>query len=214
MKSSPLQCYAGQTVLALGAHPDDVEMGMGGTVARLVDFGARVVVAAVCVPSLFEQRVREARRACDILGAEFHLICNQGALRVEDLRGYELVARLDRLLLELRPSALFGHGPADLHRDHQLVFDAFRASLRIGGVDGFCYQPCSCRPGPYAFVPRAYVDISATLDRKMGAIAAHRSQFEARGLGIEFVRDVARYYGCQAGVTYAEGLDVVRLELG
>ena len=214
MKSSLLQCYAGQTVLALGAHPDDVEMGMGGTVARLADLGARVVVAAVCVPSLFEQRVREARRACELLGAEFHLICNQGALHVEDLRGYELVARLDGLLKELRPAALFAHGSAEVHRDHRLVFDAFQASLRIGGIDGFCYQPCSCRPGPSTFVPRAHVDISATLDRKMAAIAAHQSQFGARGLDIEFVRDVARYYGCQSGVTYAEGLDVVKLELG
>jgi N-acetylglucosamine malate deacetylase 1 len=214
MKGSLLQCYAGQTVLALGAHPDDVEMGMGGTVARLVDLGARVIVAAVCVPSLFEQRVREARRACEILGAEFHLICDQGALHVEDLRSYELVARLDRLLRELKPVALFGHGSADLHRDHQLVSDAFRASLRIGGIDGFCYQPCGCRPGPCTFVPRAHVDISATLDRKIAALGAHRSQFGARGLDIEFIRDVARYYGSQAGVSYAEGLDVVKLELG
>jgi LmbE family N-acetylglucosaminyl deacetylase len=200
-------------VIALGAHPDDVEMGMGGTVARLAEVGARVIVAAVCVPTHSDVRLREAREACEILGAEFHLICADGPLHVEDLRGYELVARLDRLVKGLRPAALFAHGAADLHRDHRLVSEAFKASLRLGGMDGFCYQPCACRPTPATFAPRAFVDIGSTLERKMKAIAAHRSQFDARGLGIEFHRDIARFYGYQAGVTYAEGLEVVQLRL-
>ncbi len=214
MKRSILESYAGSTVLALGAHPDDVEMGMGGSVARLVTLGAQVVVAVVCAPSQLETRRREAQAACDVLGARFHLICERQACRVEDMRAHELVARLDELVKEYRPAALFSHGAADHHRDHRLVFEAFKASLRLGAMDGYCYQPCSCRPGPTAFQPQAFVDIGPTLELKMAAVGAHRSQFQARGLSTDFLRDVARFYGYQAGVTYAEGLDVVQLALG
>lgn len=205
--------YAGRTVLAIGAHPDDVEVGMGGTVARLTDAGARVLMVAVCVPSQYEVRLREAQRASEILGAEFHLAFAGRCCRVEDLKTYELVARLDALVAECRPAALFSHGAREVHRDHQLVFEAARAALRHGGTDAFCFQPCSCRPGQSPFEPRAFVDIGSTLERKLEAISAHHSQFTARGICPGFHRDVSRYYGRQAGVEYAEAMEIARLML-
>lgn len=214
MNPSMLQKYAGRTVITLGAHPDDVEIGMGGTVARLTSLGARVIVAVACVPSQPEVRVREARISCDLLGASIHLLYEGEEHHVEDVRCHDLVARLDALIKQHAPAALFSHGRSDHHRDHQLVFDAFKASLRLGGMDGYCYQPCSCRPGPLVFTPRAFVDIGATLALKMEAIEAHQSQFRARGLDTEFLRDAARFYGRQAGVTYAEGFEVMLLALG
>lgn len=208
-----LHAYSGRPVLALGAHPDDVEIGMGGTVARLGELGARVVIAVVCIPSQFEVRQREAQAACELLGAQLHLIGDGGSCRVEDMKGYELVAQLDGLLAQLQPAALFVHGGADHHRDHRLVYEAARASLRRGGIDAFCYQPCSCRPGPAPFAPRAFVNIGATLERKLAAVAEHHSQFCARGLDMSFLRDVARFYGHMAGVEHAEGLEVLQLGL-
>lgn len=208
-----LQSYAGRTVLALGAHPDDVEMGMGGTVAKLVALGARVIIGVVCVPGAFEQRRREAAAASAILGAELHVLCNEGPCRVEDLKNYELVRRLDALVEAVAPAALFAHSADDTHRDHRLVFEAFKASLRRGRMDAYCYQPCSCHPGPSPFRPRAFVDIGGTLEQKLAAVAAHRSQFASRGLDIGFLRDIARFYGYQARVTYAEGLEVIQLWL-
>ena len=61
--------------------------------------------------------------------------------------------------------------------------------------------------------PRAYVDISDTIDAKMDAIGAHQSQFANRGLPIDIYRDIARMNGRIVGVQYAEGLDVGRLLL-
>lgn len=70
-----------------------------------------------------------------------------------------------------------------------------------------------CRPIQVPFQPRAYVNISGVIDRKMSAIAAHRSQFSDRGLSIELFKDVARMHGRMIGVQYAEGLDVSRMLL-
>lgn len=213
MSGSTLQRYSGRTVLAIGAHPDDVEVGMGGTVARLSALGAQVILVVVSVPSRFPVRVEEARRASQILGARLELVRDQGCCRVEDMKTHELVAAFDRLLREHQPAAVFAHGCADAHKDHRMVFEAFEATLRFGGVDAFCYQPCACRPGRVRFAPQAFVDIEATLPRKLAAIEAHHSQFGERGMTADFQRDLARYYGRQAGCAYAEGLEVLHLSL-
>jgi LmbE family N-acetylglucosaminyl deacetylase len=69
------------------------------------------------------------------------------------------------------------------------------------------------RAVPVSFHPRAYVDVSQTIDAKMAAIEAHATQFGARGLDTEMFRDIARLNGRMVGVRYAEGLDVSRMLL-
>jgi LmbE family N-acetylglucosaminyl deacetylase len=205
--------YAGKTVLAVGAHADDLELAVGGTIARLRRAGARVVMGVVSLPGDYDQRRREAERAAAILGGELHVLMPDGARRIEDLKGYELVAMIDREVRECRPAAMFTHGGAEFHRDHVLVHEACVSSQRLQYFDFFTYQPNFCRPVPVAFHPRAYVDVSDTIETKMRAIAAHQSQFQCRGLGIELYRDIARMNGRMVGVEYAEGLDVGRMLL-
>ena len=79
---------------------------------------------------------------------------------------------------------------------------------RLQAFDFFHFNPTMCRPVPVEFHPRAYVDVTDTIELKMAAIAAHASQFGARGLEAEMYRDVARINGRMVGVKYAEGIDV------
>src|SRR5687768_5027114 len=90
--------YKGQTVLAVGAHPDDIEIGIGGTVARLKDIGARVVMLVGCIPTEYEKRVVEAEKSAKILGAELRFMFNHGCARVEDAKTYNIVKILDDLM--------------------------------------------------------------------------------------------------------------------
>jgi LmbE family N-acetylglucosaminyl deacetylase len=69
------------------------------------------------------------------------------------------------------------------------------------------------RAVPVSFSPRAYIDVSSTIELKMQAIEAHASQFGARGLEADMYRDLARLNGRMVGVKYAEGLDVARMLL-
>jgi LmbE family N-acetylglucosaminyl deacetylase len=205
--------YAGKTVLAVGAHADDVELAVGGTMARLRRGGARVVMVVISLPGDYKTRLREAQHAADILGCELRVLMADGTKRIEDLKSYELVAMIDREVKELAPAAMLTHGPSEFHRDHVLVHEACVSSQRLRYFDFFTYHPNFCRPVPVAFHPRAYVDITETIETKMRAIEAHQSQFKCRGLGIDIYRDIARLNGRMVGVQYAEGLDVGRLLL-
>jgi LmbE family N-acetylglucosaminyl deacetylase len=205
--------YAGRTVLAVGAHADDVELAVGGTLARLRRAGARVVMAVVSLPGDYRQRMDEAEQAAKILGCELRVLMGDVTRRIEDLKSYELVAMIDREVKELAPAAMLTHGPSEFHRDHVLVHEACVSSQRLRYFDFFSYPPSFCRPVPVPFHPRAYVDITDTIETKMRAIAAHQSQFKCRGLGIDIYRDIARLNGRMVGVQYAEGLEVGRMLL-
>jgi LmbE family N-acetylglucosaminyl deacetylase len=205
--------YSGKTVLAVGAHADDIELAVGGTIARLRRGGARVVMVVLSLPGDAKVRRREAEKAADILGCELHVVMEDGKRRIEDLKSYELVAMIDREVKELQPAAMLTHGPSEFHRDHVLVHEACVSSQRLRYFDFFTYQPNFCRPVPVAFHPKAYVDISETIETKMRAIEVHQSQFKCRGLDTDIYRDIARMNGRMVGVQYAEGLDIGRMIL-
>jgi LmbE family N-acetylglucosaminyl deacetylase len=214
LEQAPTVRYKDRTVLAIGAHPDDLELAVGGTLAKLRMSGARVVMAVVSVPGDYEARRKEAEQAAEILGCELLFLVDGGtSRRIEDMKTYELVKALDDVIKDLRPAAVLTHGPSELHRDHVLVYNATVSTQRLRYFDFFSYHPNFCRPVAVQFHPRAYVDISGTIEAKMAAIAAHRSQFGNRGLPIDIYRDIARMNGRMVGVEYAEGLDVSRMLL-
>jgi N-acetylglucosamine malate deacetylase 1 len=203
--------YVGRTVLALGAHPDDIELGIGGTIAVLTKAGIKVVMAIVSVPADYDTRVAEAKRSSAILGCELRILMEGGCRRIEDTKNYRLVAMLDAVVREFEPAAILTHGPTDFHRDHVTIYHATTSTQRIAQFDLYSYVPTMTRPVPVAFEPNAYVDISGTIETKLAAIAAHQSQFYSRGLAFEFYRDIARLSGRLVGADYAEGLQISKL---
>jgi LmbE family N-acetylglucosaminyl deacetylase len=205
--------YFGRTVLAIGAHPDDLELAIGGTLARFARNGARVVMAIVSIPADFDIRLAEASRAAGILGCELRVLVDDGCKRIDDMKNYQLVGMFDALVRELSPAAVLTHSANEFHRDHVAVHNACVSAQRLKAFDFFHFNPTMCRPVPTPFHPRAYVDVSETMEVKMKAIEAHASQFGSRGLDTELYRDIARLNGRMVGVKYAEGLDVGRMLL-
>lgn len=205
--------YAGKTVVAIGAHPDDLEIGIGGTLAKLQRSGAHVVMCVASIPKDYEVRLEEAKRGAEILGCELRILMDGGPRRIEDIKTCDLVGMLDGVIRDYKPAAVLTHSKSDFHNDHLLIYNACLPTQRLAHFDFFSYHPTNCRPVPIAFHPTAYVDISDTIDAKMHAISAHASQFGGRGLDTEMYREFAHVQGRMIGVPYAEGLDVQRMLL-
>lgn len=221
-------------VLAVGAHPDDLEILCGGTLARFVAEGHSVVMCHVSdgncgsfeiePPELARVRNEEAAAAAAVIGARHeHLGLNDGEVSAADRSQQHLVVQLFR---DVRPDVVITHSPDDYMVDHnetsKLIFDcSFLASLPHYGPksnDGSKNKATAeVAPlyymetvGGIGFAPHEYVDISAVFDQKVAMLEEHRSQLTWLSEHdhvdmVDQIRTVARYRGYQCGVTYAEG---------
>lgn len=173
------------SVLAIGAHPDDVELGCGGTLAKLAAAGERVGIVHLTrgergTRGTPQEREREAARAAEALGAvalEF-LNCGDGSLRTGEAEEDAVIAVIRRY----RPRLLLGPTPSDRHPDHgrahRLVeAAAFYAGLRRRG-QGEPHRPAAVfaymQHDP--FEPRFIVDVTTAWPRKLASLAAYDSQ--------------------------------------
>jgi bacillithiol biosynthesis deacetylase BshB1 len=173
-------------VLAIGTHPDDVELSCGGTLALLAEQGRKVGIVHLTrgergTRGTPEEREEEARRAALALGVEppRFLDCGDGALR----RGMAEEDALIAVLRELRPEIVLGPPAFDRHPDHmrahELVRDAaFYAGLARRG-EGEPHRPGAVFSymQHYGFEPSFVVDVSSTWGKKEAALAAYGSQF-------------------------------------
>ena len=201
----------GGRVLAFGAHPDDLEVGAGGLLARLSEEGAEVTLAIVSVPNNIEQRKAEARAAADLIDANVVFIYDEKPSRVEDIPMHELVRRFDQVVGDVRPDLVITHSAHDLHWDHGLVNRATVSALRRTPCDLLAYLSSPEMNAQARGLGECFADVSKTIDTKIAAIAAHKSQL-AR-LDLESSRDLARAMGRISGYQYAEAYEVLRVRI-
>lgn len=206
---SPDSNSSGARVLGIGAHPDDLEVGAGGLLARLVRQNAEVKMVVCSVPTLLETRRDEARKGADVIGADLMLLNPDRQGRVEDIPMHELVGRLDKIIAEFKPTLVVTHSGKDLHWDHSLVNRATVSALRRTPCDLLAYI-CSPEMNSLArMLGECFADISLTLDTKIAAIEAHASQVPK--ICVQSARDLARAIGRLSGLPHAEAYEVMRL---
>ena len=197
-------------VLALLAHPDDAEIGMGGTLALLSQRGHEVQVWVASVPDQRETRLAEVAAGAAVLGVAARVIDRPGCWQAEDIPAYALVSVFDQVVREFDPGVIFTHFTGDPHSDHVRVANAAISSTRDRSCDVFMVEP----PNQYAaaatpFAASSFVDVSATFDIKLKAVAAHRSQAGRRNYA-EHLSVRARFHGERLGCQYAEAFCCLR----
>jgi N-acetylglucosamine malate deacetylase 1 len=173
-------------VLAIGSHPDDVELGCGGTLALLARQGRKIGILHLTrgergTRGTPELREKEAERAAEALGASelAFLDCGDGALRSGEAEEDALIEVLRRF----RPELVLGPTPRDRHPDHarahELVAAAsFYAGLANRGPGGPPHRPAAVFSYMQhdSFEPAFVVDVTPVWERKMESLAAYRSQ--------------------------------------
>jgi LmbE family N-acetylglucosaminyl deacetylase len=198
-------------VLAFGAHPDDLEVGAGGLLARLSEEGAEVTMVIVSIPNQPEQRRAEARAGAEVIDADLFILYEDKPCRVEDIPMHELVRRMDQVVGDMRPDLVITHSASDLHWDHGLVNRATVSALRRTPCDLLAFLSSPEMNAQARAVGQCFADITLTMDTKLNAISAHRSQVPK--LDLESSRDLARAMGRISGYQYAEAYEVLRMRI-
>jgi len=210
-------------VLAIGAHPDDLECHCGGTLARYVAEGHEVVMCHASAGDhgaegalgarLAAMRTEEARKAAALAGAEHVTLgLSDGGIRGEDAEQRRAVEELAR---EAAPDVVITHSAADYHPDHRELH-----RLVIDGVH-LAANPRRPTSGPalpqhvpiyfmetdasLRFQPTEWVDVTSTIEVKRRMAECHASELDAEY--IEQVLARSAYRGFQCGVRFAEGFE-------
>ncbi|MGP3691515.1 PIG-L deacetylase family protein [Streptomyces sp. IBSNAI002] len=200
-----------RAVLAVGAHPDDIELGCGATLAAHVDAGDRVVMLVLSggergPGATVAERRAEQEKSVEVIGAELHW----GGFpdgRIPD--GCETIELIEHLIDEIRPDVVYAHAPEDSHQDHRSVSRAVESAAR--DVPSLLFYES---PTTLSFDPSVFVEVSGTAYRKLASLQAHVSQVTASDrVDLRAIQALLHVRGAQARSGCAEGFAARRLTL-
>ena len=217
-------------VLAIGAHPDDIELACGGTVIKLVKQGRNVGIVDMTEGELGtrgtrEIRAQEANEATQHLGVQVResLCIPDGNIE----NSAENRLRLIRVIRKYRPEVLLLPFHADRHPDHANAHVLCREAWFFSGLEKIETLDFNIRQEPYRprdyycymqwfeFVPSFIVDISGEYEQRMDAVRSFKSQFHNPSSAeretvlsspefMEMLRTRFEYYGDRIGKKYGE----------
>jgi LmbE family N-acetylglucosaminyl deacetylase len=216
-----------KSVLILAAHPDDEVLGCGGTIAKLADEGSAIHVAFLA-DGVFSRegdkntkqnelnaRQAAAEKACIILGAKAVSFGKFPDNRMDSIALLDIVKVIESLVAEYRPDTLFTHHAGDVNVDHRRAHEAAVTACRPQRDHPvktlLCFEvPSSTEwqlPGSApVFAPNWFVDVSATLDRKLAALDAYAAELRVwpHPRSRQGVEHLARWRGATIGADAAE----------
>lgn len=198
-----------KVVLAIGAHPDDIEIGCGGTIRKHVLDNDDVYYAIASNGEKGgkpEERVEEAKEVAALMG-----IKNIYFLGLEDTfisHDGKTINLLDQIIQEVKPSLVYVHSLKDYHQDHRNIAKSTLSASRKMKNSILCYEAPSTT---LEFVPTAFSNISKTFDFKMDCINRFVSQENKEYLEREALINLSKYRGKIIATEYAEAFEVVRL---
>jgi LmbE family N-acetylglucosaminyl deacetylase len=198
-----------KVVLAVGAHPDDIELGCAGTLALHKAHGDKVYLLVLTKGEASgDIRVREdeCQKAAKMLGVDRLFF---GGLEDTDVRdGRETIDALEKIIYEVKPDIVYAPTCKDTHQDHRNTGHATLSAARRCKMI-LQYEGASTQRD---FTPQVFVDIKNTFDLKRKVIRVFGSQLNGKrggySLAAKAVVGLAEYRGYQAGLDVAEAFEV------
>ncbi len=198
-------------ILAIGAHPDDIEYGCGGTLLKMKkeqDAEIRFFVATCgIVNGSAELRKKEQQGSAEKLGVS--KIYWGGMPDTEVTLCKDLIAQLEKIITDFGPDVVFVNYSEDTHQDHRNLAESVMVATRYCKKVLF-YEDYTSKN----YEPHIFVDIGNVLEEKVELLKCHKSQVERdypTDLDIvESVKAVANFRGFQAKVKYAESFHALR----
>ena len=199
--------FKSNVILAIGAHPDDIELGCGGTIRAATSAGKKVIAVYLTRGEMsgdIDLRPKESIAALAVLGVkEVHF----GDFPDTEIpSSHEVIDFLEKFYNESKADTVLTHTTNDMHQDHRQVgwlsMSAFRSVPRM-----LAFETPRVTP---AFAPNYFVDISGYVKDKWTALKFHVSQGSKRYLAYESMINLASFRGSQVGLSAAEAFEVVR----
>jgi LmbE family N-acetylglucosaminyl deacetylase len=200
--------FNSKVILAVGAHPDDIELGCGGTLCMAARKGGKVIGVYLTKGEKSGDakiRVRESMNALRVLGVREIYFGDFPDTNIPN--SFEAVDFLEQFSIKYNPDIVLTHTVNDTHQDHRQVgwlsISAFRNVPKI-----LAYETPRVRPATFA--PTYFVDIVGCVEKKLEALNCHSSQKEKRYLAYESTVSLSSFRGSQVGVAAAEAFEVVK----
>ena len=219
--------------LVVAAHPDDETFGVGGTIARHSEQSDEVWVVILADGSEgrtprrrhIELRKESASKACQVLGVRKVVFCDLPDQRLDTLPLLDVIRPIEKCVRELQPDVVYTHFKGDVNQDHRIAFQATMVAVRPFGDNTvrrlLCYETPSSTEwaAPFAdsfFMPNVFVDISATLNKKIRAMQMYAETLNSEvrpyphPRSYEAVEIYAKRHGAVVGMRAAEAFMLVR----
>ena len=198
-------------ILAIGAHPDDIEFGCGGTLLKYSRKGNSVSVLVLTRGQFGgdpDVRVREQKEAAVSLGAKD--VFWGGFNDTELVDNHETILKIEEVLHKVSPDVLFLNYYDDVHQDHRAAALAGVSASRYVKEILFYEVPTTQH-----FEPDIFVDINDVLEKKIELIKLHASQVDKTRVEnltiLESAQSCANFRGYQGRVKFAEGFKALRV---
>ena len=204
-----------ENILVFGAHPDDIEIGMGGTVTKLSRLGYNVKLVIATLPNFTqndkkEERRMEAVRSSKVMGCPEPDFLDLPPEQMTHSR--KLIGIMDKYMLDYKPAAVFTQWIGDSHQDHQALTKSVISGSR-DTTDLYMYE--TTIPGgitEQAFRPQLFIDMTDYIEPKKSALDCFESQQARCGpIWIDAIVGRAAYRGYQLNCKYAEAFEVIRI---
>lgn len=204
-----------KSILVFGAHPDDLEIGMGGTIAKLSAMGYEVQPIIATLPNFVKSDTKEGRKTESMLSAKV-MGCKPPVFLDlspdEMIFGRKFITLIGSLVTKYKPDSVFTQWYGDSHQDHQILTKSVISACRDQD-NLFMYE--TTIPGGItenSFRPQLFVDISETINTKKNALECFESQFVRCGeIWIPAIIGRCSYRGYQINSKYAEAFEVVKV---
>jgi LmbE family N-acetylglucosaminyl deacetylase len=199
-------------ILAIGAHPDDIELGCGGTLMKAVKKGHNVFMHTITRGGASgnpASRANEFMQSAKFIGAKDALIDDLPDMRLMD-KVDELIKHIEYYIDKVNPDVIFTHSPADTHHDHRAVASATVEAGRFYS-NILSYEI----PLTKTFDPIVYYDISDVIDKKVELIRIFWSQSSKLYLKANAIKALAEYRALQSRlnttINYVEAFEARKL---
>ncbi len=198
-------------ILAIGAHPDDVEFGCGGSLIKYARAGHNVYLLVLTngeVGGNPDQRQKEQEAAVEIIGAKELFWGGFEDTQLED--NLQLILKIEGIVRKINPDIVFLNYSNDVHQDHRAAAKAGLSATRYIREVLFYEVPTT-----QGFEPDIFVDIGEVLEKKAELLKAHSSQTHKTRVEnlniVESAQSCANFRGFQGRVRYAEGFKALRV---